>query len=259
MSKVGTFVKDTLRPSPFHYTMFIAAAVLLGSFGARLFFGGGQEGLDVRFRDRRGSAAKSKPREADVDKRIYFADGDRSVRYADRLRDASQIAFACGLYAVRQRTGFARSVPDIETLLGELEKTPLMPPAVTDARVIKYADGRARGVLQTATGLYYVSYRPKPLSFDVLAAGSRGLEDGPVFVVRFPEATGTIIRGQQQPRYGAFATVFLAPPQNAIVPVPFSPPDSYRAAGWAQEPVRSSPVSQDDLAEINRFLQSAGQ
>jgi hypothetical protein len=260
MSKVGQVVKDTLRPSPFHYTMFIAAAVLLVSFSARFFFGG-EEGLDVRFRDRRGYAARSKSQDSAVENNIFFADGDRSVRYSQRLRDASQIAFACGIYVVRQRTGFARVVPDIETLLNELEKTPLYPPIITDGRVVKYADGTSRGVLQTATGLYYVSYRPKPLAFDVLAAGARGLEDGPVFVVRFPEVSGTIIRGQQQqqPRYGSFATVFLAPPQNALVPVPFSPADSYRAAGWAQEPVRSSPVSQDELTEINRFLQGTGQ
>jgi hypothetical protein len=258
MSKATQFVKDTLRPSAFHYTMFIAAAVLLVSFSARFFFGGDQ-GLDVRFRDRRGYAARSKAQGADVEKGIYFADDDRSVRYAVRLRDASQIATACALYVVRQRTGFARVVPDIETLLNELEKTALYPPSITDGRVVKYADGSARGVLQTATGLYYVSYRPKPLAFDVLAAGERGLEDGPVFVVRFPEASGTIIRGKEQPRYGSFATVFLAPPQNAIVPIPFSPADSYRAAGWAQEPVRSSPVSQDELTEINRFLQGTGQ
>lgn len=258
MSRVGKLVKDTLRPSPFHYVVFIAGAVFFLAFAARLYFGGGPGGLNVRYRDRKPVAARTSPAEREVESRMYLADEDRSVRYADRLRDASQIAYACGLYAVRQRTGYQRTIPDIVTLMNELEKTPLMPPVVTGARVLKYRDGTERAVLQTPTGLYYVSYRPTPLAFDVLAAGERGLDDGAVFVVRMPEASGTIARGQNPPARGVFASVFVAPYQNAVVPLPFSPADAYRAAGWAQEPVRSAPVSADELAEINRFLAGAG-
>ena len=247
MKKLLALAGSVVRPSAFHYVMFIACGFLFLSFGARYFFGGEKQ-LDVRFSDRRATDESLRTiRQADA--KIYYGDDDRSARYADRLRDAAQIAISLGLYTVRERTASERrEIPDIESVIRGLAASPLMPPG---ARVVS-----ERGILLTQTGAYFVRYRPRPLAFEVLAGGARGLEDGAIFIVRFPEATGTFAREQNaQAQYGSFATVFVAPFQNAPVPLPFSPPDSFRAAGWTQEPLRSAPISASEAAEINRFIE----
>lgn len=255
MGKISKAVKNTLRPSPFHYVMMLAAVLFLLSFGLRLYFQMGETRLDVRFRDRAAERA-SAPAVGDISGKIYFGDDDRSARYAERLRDASQIAISLGLYTVRERTGPSRRViPDIVEVMEGLEKSDLRPAVVRTMKVQKTPSGDARGVFLTEGGAYYVSYRPRPLAFEILASGDRGLADGAIFVVRLPEVTGTITRAANAaPQPGAYATVFVAPYANARVPLAFSPPDVYRMAGWGQEPLRAAPVSQAQLSEINRFL-----
>jgi hypothetical protein len=242
------------RPSAFHYVVLISSTVVLATFFGRYYLGGG--GLDVRLRDRR-ARPEERARAADViSDRIYYGDDSARERYSERLRDASQLAVALGLYTVRERTGSNRVLPNIEAVVDGLQKSPLMPPGFTAERVVKFAGGRdPRGEFVTATGAYYVTYRARPLAFEILAAGERGAADGAVFVVRFPDPAGTIqTAAQSPPAPGSFATVFVAPERNAVVPAPFSPADVYRAAGWGQEPLHATPVTPAEAAEISRFL-----
>lgn len=255
MGRISRAVKNTLRPSPFHYVMMLAAVLFLLSFGARLYFGDKDSRLDVKFRER-AAGEDSSVTSQEIAGRMYYGDDDRAARYAERLRDASQIAISLGLYTVRERTGQTRRIiPDIEGVMEGLEKSELRPAVVRQMKVVKSASGDSRGVFVTQGGVYIVSYRPSPLAFEILASGGRGLADGAIFVVRMPEVTGTIARGAQAPiQPGSYASVFIAPNTNARVPLPFSPPDVFRAAGWGQEPLRAAPISQAQINEINRFL-----
>lgn len=260
MGKVSKLVGNTLRPSAFHYVMIIAGVLFLFSMGARYYFGGAPAQLDVNFRDRATRMRAKQDLAQSLDGKIYFGDDDSQTHYAERLRDASQIAISLALYTVRERMGEKHAVlPDIKAVLDGLDSSPLKPDTVRDMRVVVRPDG-ALGQIITPSGAYYVSYRPRPLAFDVLAAGAHGLSDGAIFILRLPDATGQLARGTNEPpQYGAFATVFIAPYANARLPVPFSPPSSFRAAGWSQEPLRSAPFSPAEVGEINRFVNSVSE
>ncbi len=248
MGRAFTFIRNTLRPSAFHYVMMIAGAVFLLSFGIRTYFGDANQGLEVEFRDRAERTSSPTPSNREIEAKIYYGDDDRFARYAERLRDASQIAISLGLYTVRERMA-NRAPSDVQSVLIGLAKTALMP---ANASLIN-----SGGIMMTTNGLYYIRYRPHPLAFEVLAVGAKGFEDGAVFIVRLPEATGTIAQPKDtQAQPGAYATVFVSPFNNATLPVPFSPPSVFRAAGWSQEPLRSSPVSQSELQEISSFINS---
>lgn len=194
---------------------------------------------------RRESGYKVKP--------SSLGQNDISVRYADRLRDASALTLGLSLYVLHERLANNRAIPTASALMSEFGRSDLMPPrmsVLTPDRPLEY------GMVASPLGVYFVRYRPTPLTVEVLAAGARGLSDGAIFMIRLPEAQPAPVSSdvQQQNIAGGYATVFVAPFANATVPVAFSSPQAFIAAGWSQEPLRTVPFSPEKLAALQNFL-----
>lgn len=178
---------------------------------------------------------------------------DISVRYADRLRDASALALGLTIYAVRERVSEKkRVIPSVGELMAEFGKTDLMPPGLTALEADRPI---GFGMLGSRRGVYYVRYQPVPLAVEVLACGARGLDDGAVFMIRLPEAA-PLPQPSAGPQTvaGGFATLYVAPFANAPIPVAFSSPQAYAAAGWRQEPLRAIPFPPEKIAALQTWL-----
>lgn len=174
-----------------------------------------------------------------------YGDSDPSVRYSDRLRDASALSIAFSLYSLNERLVNRRIPPDINSVLEGMKASGLMPPGLEVVNGV--------GVVRSPFGICYIRYRPLPYGVEVLSVGARGLADGEVFIIRVPEAEQPT--AMPSPNDGkAYATIFTAPMSDAPVPPAFSSSTAFANAGWRQEPLRSAPYSQQQIEELQTWL-----
>lgn len=238
--------------SPSAYVLMVAF-VVVACAGIVRFKGGGFDPR-VTFDDGEPTAEKAKTAASRGEVRdSSLGPSDISVRYADRLREASALALGLTTYVVHERLSPGkRVIPAVADLVGEFRKTDLVPPGIYALDVDRPTD---YGLFESRLGLYYVRYRPSPLAVEVLAAGAHGLDDGAVFLVRLPEEAG-LPPGVSGPATtaGGYATLFIAPFANATVPVAFSSASAYAAAGWRQEPLRAAPIPPEKLAALRAWL-----
>lgn len=236
----------TQRFSPLSIVLTISGLILLASFLIRYYT---QAPMDprVRFNQYQGRevVVASPPRK--VGATDVGAD-DPSVRYADRLRDASALAISFSLYVLNDRLVNKRVLTDLHAALEGLSASSLLPPGMA---VIS-----GGGVVRSPAGLFYIRYRPNPYGLEVLSVGARGFADGEVFIIRLPEA-GPHPNSELAPSVnaGGYATLFVAPRSpDALIPKPFVPAASFAAAGWTEEALRAAPYSPQQVQELKSWF-----
>lgn len=139
---------------------------------------------------------------------------------ADRLADATALAFSAGVYLAG--AGVKGSLPrDVQTLVAGLARTGLLPPS------LKMTE--SPGTFVSAWGSLSVRYRPAPLGIEIISISSKP-EHGPAMIVRLPDETSD--EGE--------ASLYVADRlQGVTVPAPFAPAAQVIALGWSPERLRS--------------------
>ena len=231
-----------MSPSPGMLVIIIAFAVVVTS---TLLHSRNSEQLDPLVTQETDAFAEDASLTPKSETRLEaFGAQDPSARYAERLRDATALTMSLSLYVLNERITNNHLVPTANVALDGLSKSPLMPPGLSVASSF--------GVVKSSMGLYYVRYRSTPFGVEVMAVGPQGLLDGPVFVVRVSgsQATQNTATGEQ----GQGAALFVSPNSDAPVPTPFAPSVEYLKAGWTQEPLRSTPLTPQQLADLQVWL-----
>jgi hypothetical protein len=247
---VTSFFKNL---SPSAYVFLVTTAIVLLA-GAARYKAGQAFDPNVTFEDGSEQSESATKNAAYKVKASTLGQQDISVRYADRVRDASALSLGLGLHILHERISNNRVIPNVRDVLREFARSDLMPPRMT---VLEPTRPTEYGLVATPLGLYFVRYRPTPLTIEVLAVGTRGLEDGAVFMIRLPEAQPAPATDIEPQNYaGGYATIFVAPFANAPVPVAFSSSQAYAAAGWRQEPLRTTPFPPEKVAALRNWLAS---
>jgi len=142
-------------------------------------------------------------------------DGEVS-RTADRLAEATALAFSSGVYLA---SAGARGGPprDVQTLVAGLAQTGLLPPGL--------ATTQSTDALVSAWGSLSVRYRPAPLGVEVVSVAGKP-EYGPALIVRLPDETSD--KGEPK--------LYVADRlQGMTVPAPFASSAEVIALGWSPE------------------------
>ncbi len=232
--------------SPVFFVMLIAGVIVFGAIAVRM---ARTESVDahVTYLDGSDTGGSRRAPHERARPQLNLGATDISVLYADRLRDATALSLALGLYILHERISNHHLLIGIGDVIDGINHSDLMPPQMQAAT--------SSGIFSSPRGLYYVRYRSSPLTIEVLACGSRGLEDGAIFIIRLPEAQPIPVADlAPSEQAGGFATLFTAPFANAVIPQPFSSAQVFAAAGWAQEPLRATPFSSQQVTELNQWL-----
>ncbi len=236
------------RRSPVAVVLLVASVVLLSGVAFRFLHGDVFEPNINWDTQASGEAKRSPLRTKQVPDKAFFVD-DPVAHYADRLREASALAIALSITAVHERLANHRIYPKLDGLLAATGQSDLLPPKMEVLNPV--------GVVSSPRGLYYVRYRVNPFGIEVLAVGSRGFNDGAIFVVRVPDTTLPPSQSELAPtaQAGAYATLFTAPYNAAaLIPMPFAPAHTFSAAGWTLEPLRAAPYTQKQMDELQTWL-----
>jgi hypothetical protein len=155
---------------------------------------------------------------------------------ADRLREASAIAIGGMLAAVNKKLD-KQPLSSVESVLGEMSSTALLPPGV------EIAEGN-KG-LSSAYANYYMRYRQEPMGVEVVSV-CKGQHCGPAMLIRLPDD-----------EFSQDAlTYFTAPSVGASVPPAFAAPAEIIRAGWRPNTFKTAEVS---AAEVDKGRQWLGQ
>ncbi len=175
---------------------------------------------------RAGEAARSNQR--------VFAFQGEVYSDVERLREASAIAVG-GMLAAANRKLERQPLASVESVLGGMKSSGLMPPGIT-------MDSAGK-VLSSVYGSYYVRYRQEPLGIEVVSVCT-GQLCGPAILIRLPD---------DQFSQDAL-TYYTAPAVGKPVPAPFAAPVEILRAGWRPVTYKAASVPQDEVEKGRQFL-----
>lgn len=156
------------------------------------------------------------------------------ARTEERLREASALAVATGLYMVKERTQ-GRVPRTVDDLIAGVMQASLLPPGL--------ALSRQSGTLISGHGTLCVRYRPAPLGVEVVSLG-RERADGPAMIVRVPSS-----RTNEDG-----AEVYMATKlEDVVIPQAFLSAAEVIALGWSPEPLRAPPLPASEREQLRAW------
>ena len=161
-------------------------------------------------------------------------DDGEVYRTAERLREASAVALAAGLYVAGEQVN-RRYPQSADSLIAGLRSAGLLPPGIT-------VDGRA--MLLSPFGRLLLRFKPEPLTIEVIDI-PHSREDGPALMVRIP-SSGTD---------GERGSVFIADRLGDIdLPSPFASISDCVRAGWVDQPINQAETPQEQQQQLRAWL-----
>jgi len=161
-------------------------------------------------------------------------DDGEVYRTAVRLREASAVALAAGLYVAGEQVN-RRYPRSADSVIAGVRSAGLLPPGVT-------VDGRAMLLSPFSTEL--VRFRSDPLAIEVIDI-PHSREDGPALMVRIP-GSGTD---------GERGSVFIADRLGDIdLPSPFASISDCVRAGWVDQPINQAETPQEQQQQLRAWL-----
>lgn len=174
----------------------------------------------------------SNPRTANVTPTL--PDDGEVYRTAERLREASAVALAAGLYVAEEQVN-RRYPQSADSVIGGLRSASLLPPGIT-------VDGRAMLLSRFARVL--LRFRSEPLAIEVIDI-PHSREDGPALMIRIPGSGPDGERG----------SVFLADRLGDInLPSPFASISDCVRAGWIDQPINQADTPQEQQQQLRVWL-----
>ena len=161
-------------------------------------------------------------------------DDGEVYRTAERLREASAVALAAGLYLAGEQVN-RRYPQTADSVIAGILSAGLLPPGIT-------VDGRATLLSPFSTEL--LRFRSDPLAIEVIDV-PHSREDGPALMVRIPGSGPDGERG----------SVFIADRLGDItLPSPFASISDCVRAGWIDQPINQSETPQEQQQQLRAWL-----
>jgi hypothetical protein len=161
-------------------------------------------------------------------------DDGEVYRTAERLREASAVALAAGLYVAGEQVN-RRYPQSADSVIAGLRSAGLLPPGIT-------VDGRA--MLHSHFARVLLRFRSNPLAIETISVPN-SREDGPGLMVRIPGSGPDGDRG----------SVFIADRLGDInPPSPFASITDCVRAGWIDQPINQAETPQEQQQELRDWL-----
>lgn len=155
-------------------------------------------------------------------------------RTAERLREASAVALAAGLYVAGEQVN-RRYPQSADSVIAGLRSAGLLPPGIT-------VDGRA--MLHSHFARVLLRFRSNPLAIETISVPN-SREDGPGLMVRIPGSGPDGDRG----------SVFIADRLGDInPPSPFASITNCVRAGWIDQPINQAETPQEQQQKLRDWL-----
>ena len=161
-------------------------------------------------------------------------DDGEVYRTAERLREASAVALAAGLYVAGEQVN--RHYPQsADSVITGVRSAGLLPPGIT-------VGGRA--LLLSPFGRLQLRFRSEPMAIEVIDT-PHSREDGPALMVRIPGFGPD----------GKHGSVFIADRLGDInLPSPFASIADCVRAGWIDQPINQSDTPQEQEQQLRVWL-----
>lgn len=161
-------------------------------------------------------------------------DDGEVYRTAERLREASAIALAAGLFVAGEQVN-RRYPQSADSVIAGLRSAGLLPPGIT-------VDGRA--MLHSHFARVLLRFRSNPLAIETISVPN-SREDGPGLMVRIPGSGPDGDRG----------SVFIADRLGDInPPSPFASITDCVRAGWIDQPINQAETPQEQQQKLRDWL-----
>jgi hypothetical protein len=161
-------------------------------------------------------------------------DDGEVYRTAERLREASAVALAAGLYVAGEQLN-RRYPQSADSVIAGVRSAGLLPPGVI-------VDGRA--MLLSPFGRLLLRFKPDPLAIEVIDL-PHSREDGPALMIRIPGSGPDGERG----------SVFIADRLGDInLPSPFASISDCVRAGWIDQPINQAETPQEQQQQLRAWL-----
>jgi hypothetical protein len=161
-------------------------------------------------------------------------DDGEVYRTAERLREASAVALAAGLFVAGEQVN-RRYPQSADAVIAGLRSAGLLPPGIT-------VDGRA--MLLSPFARVLLRFRSEPLAIEVIDI-PHSREDGPALMVRIPGSGPD----------GARGSVFIADRLVDITPPsPFASISDCVRAGWIDQPINQAETPQEQQQQLRVWL-----
>jgi hypothetical protein len=161
-------------------------------------------------------------------------DNGEVYRTAERLREASAVALAAGLYVAGEQVN-RRYPQSADSVIAGLRSAGLLPPGIT-------VDGRA--MLHSHFARVLLRFRSNPLAIETISVPN-SREDGPGLMVRIPGSGPDGDRG----------SVFIADRLGDInPPSPFASITDCVRAGWIDQPINQAETPQEQQQKLRDWL-----
>jgi len=161
-------------------------------------------------------------------------DDGEVYRTAVRLREASAVALAAGLYVAGEQVN-RRYLQSADSVIAGVRSAGLLPPGIT-------TDARAMLLSPFSTEL--LRFRSDPLAIEVIDI-PHSREDGPALIVRIP-GSGTD---------GERGSVFIADRLGDIdLPSPFASISDCVRAGWIDQPINQAETPLEQQQQLRAWL-----
>jgi hypothetical protein len=161
-------------------------------------------------------------------------DDGEVYRTAVRIREASAVALAAGLYVAGEEVN-RRYPQSADSVIAGLRSAVLLPPGIT-------VDGRA--MLLSPFGRLLLRFKPDPLAIEVIDL-PHSSEDGPALMIRIPGSGPDGERG----------SVFIADRLGDInLPSPFASISDCVRAGWIDQPINQAETPQEQEQQLRVWL-----
>jgi hypothetical protein len=214
--------------------LLIAAAALL----VALMIARHCAGLNVLSVDPIVSLERSQPENSPA---IHTASAARDLlddgevyRTADRLREASALTLAAGIY-IANESAASRSLGSAEEVTAGVRSAGLLPPGVAPAPGAMLLSNHSR---------LFLRFRPEPLAVEVLSF-PRSREDGPALMTRIPGLGNDADRG----------SVFIADRLGDIdPPPPFASLADCVRAGWIDQRIDQEEIPVAEQQQLRAWL-----
>jgi hypothetical protein len=161
-------------------------------------------------------------------------DDGEVYRTAERLREASAVALAAGLYVAGEQVN-RRYPQSADSVIDGLRSAVLLPPGIT-------VDGRA--MLHSHFARVLLRFRSNPLAIETISVPN-SREDGPGLMVRIPGSGPDGDRG----------SVFIADRLGDInPPSPFASITDCVRAGWIDQPINQAETPQEQQQKLRAWI-----
>ncbi len=161
-------------------------------------------------------------------------DDGEVYRTAERLREASALALAAGLYVAGEQVN-RRYPQNAESVIAGVRSAGLLPPGITID---------ARAMLLSPLARLLLRFRSDPLAIEVIDL-PHSREDGPALMVRIP---GTGPDGER-------GSVLIADRLGDIdLPSPFASISDCVRAGWIDQPIIQAETPQEQQQQLRGWL-----